>query len=109
MIIAAHTEFPSDRHPMNRDRIDLVDAVQQRECPIRSHFGGHSAREQLDQQRVNTATCLVPQPAQIAMAFREELQHLGVVITCDGTQRLVSQRGDRDRTRVVRVVLLRSP
>jgi hypothetical protein len=51
MIIAAHTEFPSDRHPMNRDRIDLVDAVQQRKCPIRGHFGGHSAREQLDQQR----------------------------------------------------------
>ena len=41
------------------------------------------------------------------MSFREQLQHLGVLIDTDTGEPVGAQRSDRDRAGIVRIVLLR--
>jgi hypothetical protein len=41
------------------------------------------------------------------MPFRQQLQHLGMIVTADAAQAVITQRGDGHRTSVVRIVLLR--
>jgi len=50
---------------------------------------------------------LVLQPANIAVPLRQQLQHTRVIIGVNGRQVVGAQGRDRDRTRIVRVVLLR--
>ena len=55
------------------------------------------------------AARLALQAAQIPVSFRQQLQHLSVIIDAHTGESVVAQRRDRDRAGVVRIVLLRRP
>ena len=67
---------------------------------------GHPARRERGERGVETAHDPRSVAADVEVALRQQPQHLTVIHRLDRSQRRRSQRGDRDRQGVVRVVLV---
>ena len=101
------TNSPTDSDSMLGHCVGDLCSVEEFVCPGHGHFLGHATGVQFHQQHVETAGGLVAETAEIAMAFDQQLQHLGVVVDAHTSQSSVAKRSDRNRASVVRVVLLR--
>ena len=73
---------------------------------VRPDFLREPARHQFAQHRVQAADDPIPGSAEVAVAPRPELEHRSVILRHHRTNIGRAERGDRDRARVVRVVLV---
>ena len=88
--------------------IDCLDAVKDDVCPGQRVFVGHTSGHELHQQRVYSACGLVAEKGKVAVTAGGEFENLRVVVGPDRLQGRLSERGDRNRAGVVRIVLLRT-
>jgi hypothetical protein len=70
-------------------------------------FFADAARDEFPGQRVEPTTRPVTRPSRIEMCFRQQPQHRDVILASHRRERWCTERRDRNRAGVVRIVLVR--